>query len=61
MLLFIYIIYEENANECFLGYWLIIYLKKFFIEKEKKNNILIVFFFISYKNGINTFLKWIVN
>ena len=35
--------------------------KEIFYKKREKNNILIVFFFISHKNGINTFLKWIVN
>ena len=31
-------------------------------EKRKKNNVLIYFFFsISYKNGVKTFLKLIVN
>ena len=47
----------------FLGYWLIIYLKKVFMRKEKKKkaiNVLIAFF-ISHKSSVKTFLKWIVN
>ena len=41
-----------------LGHWLIIHLKKVFMEKEKKKviNVLIVFF-ISHKSGVKTFLK----
>ena len=41
-----------------LGHWLIIHLKKVFIEK--KINILTVFF-ISHKSGVKTFLKLIIN
>ena len=45
-----------------LGQWLIIHLKKVFMEKEKKKtiNVLIVFS-IFYKSGVKTFLKCIVN
>ena len=45
-----------------LEYWLIIHLKKVFMEKEKKKaiNILIVFF-ISHKSDVKIFLKWILN
>ena len=43
-----------------LGQWLIIYLKKIFMEKEKKINILIIFP-IFHKSNIKIFLKWIVN
>ena len=48
----------------FLGHWLIIYLKKIFIEKEKTKVINVLtafFFFISHESGVKTFLKWIVN
>ena len=31
-----------------------------FYEKKKTINILTIFF-ISYKNGVKTFLKWIIN
>ena len=43
-----------------LGQYLIIYLKKVFMGKEKKINILTIFF-ISYKNGVKIFLKYIIN
>ena len=45
-----------------LKYWLTIHLKKNY-GKRKNNNVLIgfFFFFISYKNGVKTFLKLIVN
>ena len=42
-----------------LGHWLTIYLKKIFIGKKTIN--ILTGFFISYKNGVKTFLKWIVN
>ena len=45
------------------GHWLIIYLKKVFIEKEKTKviNVLTAFFFsISHESGVKVFLKWIV-
>ena len=46
----------------FLGYWLIIYLKKVFMRKEKKKAInVLIAFFISHKSSVKTFLKWIVN
>ena len=45
-----------------LEFWLIIHLKKVFIGKEKKKVInVLTAFFISYKNCIKTFQKWIVN
>ena len=46
-----------------LEFWLIIHLKKVFIGKEKKKKVINVLtaFFISYKNCIKTFQKWIVN
>ena len=45
-----------------LGYWLIIYLKTvFIIKKEKKTINILIAFFISHKNGVKTFLKWIIN
>ena len=34
--------------------------KEIFIEEKKTINILTIFF-ISYKNGVKTFLKWIIN
>ena len=44
-----------------VGHWLIIQLKKVFMEKEKKIINVLTFFFISHKNNIKTFLKWIIN
>ena len=43
-----------------LEQWLIIYLKKIFMEKEKKINIF-TDFSISHKSSVKTFIKWIVN
>ena len=43
-----------------LGFWLIIHLKKVFIEKKNTINVLTIFF-ISQKNDVKIFLKWIVN
>ena len=37
------------------------YLKKIFMKKWKKNLIFWQFFFISPKNDVKIFLKWIVN
>ena len=44
-----------------LGQWLIIHLKKVFTEKEKKKINVLIVFSISYKSGVKTFLKCIVN
>ena len=45
-----------------LGHWLIIHLKKVFMEKEKKKEIdVLTAFFISHKSCVKIFLKWIVN
>ena len=39
------------------GYWLIIYLMKFFMEKEKKSINFLTAFFISHKSDVKIFLK----
>ena len=44
-----------------LGHWLIINLKKIFMENEKKVINILTAFFIFHKSGIKTFLKWIIN
>ena len=44
-----------------LGHWLIIHLKKVFMEKEKKKIDVLTAFFISHKSCVKIFLKWIVN
>ena len=35
--------------------------KKVFMGKEKKTTNVLTTFFISYKNSVKTFLKWIIN
>ena len=44
-----------------LGHWLIIHLNKNFMGKVKKKINVLTVFFISYKSGVKTCLKWIVN
>ena len=39
----------------------VIQLKKVFMGKEKKTINILTAFFISHKNDVKTFLKWIVN
>ena len=44
-----------------LSHWLIIHLKKVFMEKEKEAINVFTVFLISDKSDVKTFLKWIVN
>ena len=44
-----------------VGHWLRIQLKKIFMGKEKKKVNILTVFFISQKNNVKTFLKYILN